>query len=333
MSFFDPITSPGMWTDQEAETSLGRQDPGWQKQHGYEWWTAQVFNGATGGKKDRSLTRAKEVGMHAGVWGVFYDQARFFQDGKAFAEQALHVGAEFLIVDGEDSTKFTRVNRGCKPIIDGLRAGGWNGPVHWTQMGAPSNPRTATNPNGNDFACDEQSFLETGGGVLPQEYANESPEYDPALCYAYWLACGVPANRLNHLIAMYVGRAGRIDGKGWAALLQAAKIGRNFSVYMAEMLEPLDAEGLDAQTKLPVPAIPPPTPPPPIPEPGAIRTDMSATAHKWLDPYMKLLPPKAQTTSVIRLADRLLRLTGTQQADFNEQLLIDELDRVGSPRS
>jgi hypothetical protein len=70
-----------------------------------------------------------------------------------------------------------------------------------------------------------------------------------------------------------------------------------------------------------------------IPDPAIIRQQASAKLHEWLDPYMAQSPPKPQNLSIIRLADRLLKLTGTQQADFSEQLLVNELDRVGSPRS
>lgn len=301
MSFYDPIPNPGMLTDQEAASDSGRQDPRWQKAHGYDWLAFQVYNGSTGGKKTRSLKSTKDAGMHAGVWGAFFDQATFYADGKAFAEQAITVGAEFLIVDAEDCSKFTRATRGCLPIIQGVRAGGWTGPVHWTQMGCPTNARTAANPTGNDYQCDERSFLDTGGGVLPQEYANEDASFAPALALPYWLACGVPAWRLNHSIAVYEGHAGRIDGAGWALLLQAAKIGRNFSIYMAEMLQPYDAEGLDAQTKLPAPT-PLPPPAPPLVDPAVCNANIVREADRWLTQYTPGSKPLSRLQIIRRVA-------------------------------
>jgi hypothetical protein len=74
-----------------------------------------------------------------------------------------------------------------------------------------------------------------------------------------------------------------------------------------------------------------PQPIPAPPDPVTVRAQASATLHTWLDPYAA--QGKPQTLSIIRLADRLLKLTGSQQLDFNEQLLVTELDRVGSPRT
>jgi len=76
------------------------------------------------------------------------------------------------------------------------------------------------------------------------------------------------------------------------------------------------------------------TPPAPvIPDSTVIKQNARAVLHQWLDPNMALNPPKPQSKSLIRMADRLLALSIPQQADFNEDLLLAELDRVGSPKT
>lgn len=304
----DITTTPGLLTDQQAA-----KDPVWLRAHGYDWLSFQVYNPHAGGLKDRDLMPAKRAGLSAGVWGVTYglndkpDAATFRRDGEALGRQAVHLGADHVIVDAEMCAKFTRDTSGLKPIIDGLRAGGWLGPVHWTSLGAPSNPRTAANPNGNDYGCDERSFLETGGGVLPQEYVNESLDYAPALCKAYWLACGVPADRLNHMIAVYTGALGRINGKGWAKALTAIGCKRNFSIYMIEMLEPFDLEGLDALAKAIVQPTPTLTPTPtPTVSSAECRTNVVRDAERWLTTR-----PGPETLSRLRVVERIANTNNT----------------------
>jgi hypothetical protein len=320
----DVATTPGLLTDQQQA-----KDPAWLRAHGYDWLSFQVYNPHNGGFKDRDLAPAKQAGLSAGVWGVTYglndqpDAATFKFDGERLGSQAVKLGGEHVIVDAEMCAKFTRDTRGMQPIVDGLRAGGWFGPVHWTPLGAPSNPRTAANPGGNDFGCDERSFLETGGGVLPQEYLNESPDYAPALCKEYWLACGIPADRLNHLIAVYAGARGRITGSEWAGLLREIGVKRNFSIYMVEMLEPFDLEGLDPLAKATL--APPPPPPAPIVSAKECREAVQLAADRWLNTR-----PGPETLSRLRVIRRIAAESNTDPKwNAARAELVALLDRYG----
>lgn len=276
----DIIPAPGLLTTQQSA-----KDPAWLRAHHYDWLSFQAYNPRDGGKKDFDLDPARRAGLSPGVWGVTYgvnnmpDAATFFADGKALGEQAVRLGAEHVIVDAEMCAKNTRANRGLSPIVRGLRAGGWTGPVNWSPLGAPANARTASNPGGNDFACDEQSFLETGGGVLPQAYVNLAPEYDPALCIAYWEACGVPFSRINVMIDLAAEGKPRIDGAGWYRILVNADVIRNFSIYMVEFLEPYDLEGLDALSATPAPV-----------DPAVCNANIAAEADRWLSQFTDTKP-------------------------------------------
>lgn len=273
-------TSPGLLTD--AQTSLDRAK--WLRAHGYDWLSVQVQNGAA--VKDRDLAPAKAAGLSAGVWGVSYSADTFRQDGERLGRQAVRLGAEHVMADIEPAAKFTRDSRGLLPYIVGIREGGWTGPVHLTPLGAPVNAR----PFGpNDFAVDVASFLATGGSILPQAYFNAYDEYRPDLVAAYWLACGVPADRLNVMIAVYAGegKGGRISGAEWLPLLKAAGVHSGFSIYMEEMLQPYDLEGLHELSQGPRQALTPKTsePTPVTPDPAAINAKIAALAETWLAPH------------------------------------------------
>lgn len=241
------ITTPGLLTDQATV------DVAAAAAHGYQWVAYQVVNPRDPAKPlVRDLGPAKSAGLSAGVWGVTYgagdrpDAASFFRDGRELGEQAVKMGAQHVQVDAEMCAKDTRANRGLKPIINGVRAGGWTGAVHLCTLGAPDNPDT------NDYAIDVQSFTDTGGGILAQAYANEHSGYRPDLCARYWARVnpGVP---LNIMIALYSGALGRISGSGWAPMLQQAAVKRNFSIFMAEHVQPGDLDGLDPYSRQPAP--------------------------------------------------------------------------------
>lgn len=280
MIAIDIIPAPGLLTTQQAA-----KDPAWLRAHGYDWLSFQAYNPRDGGKKDFDLEPARRAGLSPGVWGVTYgmndtpDAETFFADGKALGEQGVRLGAEHVTVDAEMCAKFTRSNRGLFPIISGLRSGGWNGPVNWSPLGAPSNARTASNPGGNDFGCDEQSFLETGGGLLPQAYVNLTPDYDPGTCIAYWVACGVPLDRINVMIDLAAEGKPRIDGAEWYRILTNAGVRKNFSIYMVEFLEPYDLEGLDALAQSSTPA--------PV-DPAVCNANIAAEADRWLSQFSDL---------------------------------------------
>jgi hypothetical protein len=105
------------------------------------------------------------------------------------------------------------------------------------------------------------------------------------------------------------------------------KVGRDFGIYLGE---PMSVAQWDAWGKVNPPTVPPP--PSEIPDPGVVRKQADQLLQTWLQPYLNQNPSKPQHTSIIRLADRLLKLTGSQQDNFNEDLLVKELDRIGSPR-
>jgi hypothetical protein len=270
---FDIIPAPGQWSDNTKPIHpSGARAWGWSEiaAYGYEWATIQCFNrGPVALDTDLEYVRAGGF-LSVGVWGVVYDVPDFPSFGEQFAAEAVRLGADHCIVDAEMCAKGTRGNRGMKPIIDGMRRGGWAGPVHLSTLGAPSN---AIPHGGNDFAIDVESYLETGGGVLPQVYYQAYEEYRPDLCADYWEACGVPRSRQNPTIDLLAETGSAkyptdYTGAEWAELLAAAGVGRNFSVYMTQFGDDADYEQLEAQTLLPPSTDgPPPEPEPPEPQP------------------------------------------------------------------
>jgi hypothetical protein len=78
------------------------------------------------------------------------------------------------MINVELAAKGTLASRGMKPIVDGLRAAGWTGPVNLNTLGPPIDPEE------NDYELDLASFLETGGGVVTQAYFNETDHFRPS---------------------------------------------------------------------------------------------------------------------------------------------------------
>lgn len=323
-------TEPGLMTDMFLPFGASGLTYPKLVEAGFTWATYQVYNPTLfPGVKDFDLAAVKAHGYKSvGVWGVIYDRDDFYNGGLKMAQQAVKLGADNLIVNTEQVYKGTRPERLGKEIIRGCRAGGWKGPVDLSTLGAPWTPTI------NDYQMDEQSFLETGGAILPQAYANESEGYTPLLCKVYLDRLKIPQDRQNYTLGLYPGQKGRVGGAAQVALLKEAKIGKNFNIYMIQHLIQDDVTEFAKFIAAARPPQPAPTPPAPVaPDPAVVRDKASDALHLWLDPYMAQSPPKPQHTSIIRLADRLLKLTGTQQRDFDESLLVKELDRVGSPKT
>jgi hypothetical protein len=244
----DPVIVPaggnlyemsGLFTDTDPQA--GGINMTYYAQKGYRWISYQAVNGGT--LKNPNLTAAKAAGFDpnvgAGVWGVVYDLSDFHAFGVRLGSQAVALGAQHVIVDAEIVYKNTRPGNQGAPIIQGIRDGGWNGPVHLSTLGAPSNPTV------NDFAMDTTSFLNTGGGILPQAYSNETTDYDPVNCKTYWTRVGVPAGKINYTIGLYSGARGRISGAEEVQLLNAAGVNRNFSIFLAETALLADVTALE----------------------------------------------------------------------------------------
>lgn len=275
----DILTTPGVLTDAQMSTDRAR----WLKLHGVEWVSVQAQNGTI--VKTRDLAPLKAAGLSAGIWGVSYGAGdapnadAFRRDGQLLGARAVLMGADHVIADIEMAAKDTRASRGLEPYLDGIRRGGWLGPVHLCPLGAPVN---ALPHGGNDFAIDVEGFLETGGGVLPQAYFNAYDEYRPDLCVDYWRACGVPMDKINVTVAVYAGegKGGRISGAEWVPLLRDADVYRNLSIYMDEFLMPFDMEGLHPLT------LGPPRPTeeeePVTVDPAAVNLKIAALAETWL---------------------------------------------------
>jgi len=217
---------------------------------GYEWIAFQTQNDYQ--LHDYDLSPAAAAGLYAGCWGVSYRPVDFWRDGKNLAEQTLSLGGRFLVMDIEEAAKDTRDARGLRRVIDGCRAGGWAGAVHLNTLGPPYNPDV------NDYAIDLQSFLETGGGVQTQCYANAYDSYAPELGVRYWTRVGVPRDRLNIQISLFPAESDaqhpnrRLDGAAWLPLLKAAGVTRDFSIFMAEAATDADITGLLPLSRLPV---------------------------------------------------------------------------------
>ncbi len=256
------ITTPGLLADSDLPfgqlTSI--------KSHGYEWISVQAQNDLQ--TVDFDSAAIKAVGLSPGVWGVTYSKASFFRDGKLLGQQAVRLGAEHVQMDAEECAKDTRSGQGMKPIIEGIRAGGWQWPVHLNTLGAPDNP------DANDYAMDTKSFTDTGGGVLVQAYANDHLGYLPTYCARYWARMGLAPEQLNFMIGLYSGRLGRIDGSGWVPLLRDAGVRRNFSIFLAEHSTEADLAGLDGFSQ-PQPAAPA--------QPSTLQTRTAITnaARSW----------------------------------------------------
>jgi hypothetical protein len=249
------IGTPGIYTNTDP-TASGISLAEWVA-NGYRWVSYQGYNGGTEPAID--LSAAKNAGFDpnfgVGIWGVTYgnsntpDATVFYNDGHRIGEIAVAKGAQHVIIDAEFCLEGTGPTFGAQPIIDGLRAGGWSGPVHLSTFGATSNPNAFT------FNMDVKSFLDTGGGVLPQAYSNETPNYDAVNCQTYWTRSGrsptptgdvaVGYDNLNYTIGLYTGALGRLSGADYVTLLQAANVTTNFSIFLGETTNGSDKASLD----------------------------------------------------------------------------------------
>ena len=218
--------------------------------HGYTWITFQAVNRPSTLSPNLGPAQAAGFTNGVGVWGVVYELGDFYDFGVALGAQAVALGADHVIVDAEFCLEGTRPG-GAQPIIDGLADGGWTGPVHLSTLGSPSDPVAF------DFEMDFQSFLDTGGGVLPQSYSNETRDYDAANCATYWQRLGVPPDMLNYTIGLYTGALGRLSGADYLPLLQEAGVVHNFSIFLGETATASDINDLDVLT---VGTEPPPDP-------------------------------------------------------------------------
>lgn len=312
------IPVPGLKTVSERDYAHCAQ----RRRAGYEWVSFQVQNDTS--VRSYDLAPAKSAGLDAGCWGVSYDAANFHRDGKALAEQTLKVGGQHLIGDIEMAAKNTRATRGLRPYIDGVRAGGWTGPVHLNTMGPPANPEV------NDYQIDLESFLETGGGILTQAYANETDLFTPELAVAYWTRVGVPKDRLNLTISLmpaeadkqYPGR--RYDGATYLQLLKdAGWTHRAISIFLDEGMTDEDETELKPITA--------PLPPPatsPIAENRQVALDhLADSVAYWRNDAD--LTEQAVARQRQTIAWRVLNV---KQTTFNVDTLNQILDQMGAPK-
>lgn len=238
------------------------------KESGIDAINFQAQNGPT--TKDFFADRARAAGLRAEVWGVTYAAGDFVRDGKLLGEQAVKHGVQSVTMNAEQVAKGTRPTRGLQPIVDGVRAGGFMGPVSLNTLGSPFNPLE------HDFAMDTESFLETGGGVAVQAYYNAYPEYHPSNCATYWLRF-VPKDRLNLTLGLYdpSSESGRpqLRGADYVPMVQMAQaIGlppRAISIFLPETMFPTDLAEL-------APLLKPTTPPGLTPRERAIAAKGAA---------------------------------------------------------
>jgi hypothetical protein len=280
MSDLDISLVPGTVTHIEqpanAEGSAG-VDHDDLRRRGYEWISFQLVNGTTINPID--IHKFPGPYPSVGCWGATYDVTDFYEFGRRLGREAVRQGADHVIADLEECAKYTRDNRGMKPVIDGLRAAGWTGPVHLSTLGAPVN---AIPHGGNDFGMDVESFLETGGGVQPQAYYNNYDEYRPDLCVDYWKACGVPEERINVCIEVSKAEAGTakqqaLSGADWVPLLKDAGVHRNFNIFMTQFCYQADWDALN-ELSLPRAEQPPEQPKPPTTNGGTVTEPPATTA-------------------------------------------------------
>jgi hypothetical protein len=209
----------------------------------------QVQNGGNN-PVDYDLEVPHRAGLFAGVWGVTYAVTdggnnprglTFQQQNYILGQQAVKLKADAVMIDAEDCLKDTRETRGAKPMIDGIRSGGWQGPVHLTTLGAPNNPMA------DDYAFDLESFLETGGGIFAQAYAQIVSSYAPQPTKLYFCErMKVPVDRYNTMIWIDY----RLTTVDQVELLKHAGTGRAISIFMTEYGTEADWKTLNELTKL-----------------------------------------------------------------------------------
>lgn len=268
---------PGLVTDEYLPFGGSGLDYPQMVRAGFEWVSYLTYNPELWrGTKDYDLGGVKAHGFKVvGVWGVIYTRDDFYNGAKTTARHAVDLGAQCLQINCEEIYKETRPNRLGKAIIKGARDGGWSGPVDLITYGAPWSPLV------NDYNMDEQSFLETGGAIIPEAYYNESEGYEPALCKQYMDRLKIPAAQTNYMLGLYQGRRGKIVGAAQVDLLEKAKIGANFSIYMLQHLTQSDVTPLAAFIKKQAVQPKPPTPTPEGPTSTEQRKKVVVAAAAW----------------------------------------------------
>jgi hypothetical protein len=97
--------------------------------------------------------------------------------------------------------------------------------VHLTTLGAPNNPFV------DDYGFDLESFLETGGGIFAQAYAQIVSSYAPQPTKLYFCErMGVPVDKYNTMIWVDY----RLTAQDQVNLLKHAATGRAVSIFMTE---------------------------------------------------------------------------------------------------
>jgi hypothetical protein len=131
----------------------------------------------------------------------------------------------------------------------------------------------------NDYEIDVESFLETGGSVLPQAYRNDWAEYEPERCVFFWTRVGVPRERLNLTVSLTAGDTSktRFSGADWLPRLRAAGLGAALSLFMAEFATEADLAALEPLLR----AAPAPAGPDEERTRRAIIDLVGAQVHHW----------------------------------------------------
>ncbi len=289
---------PGLYTDEINPFEANNLNWPFLKDCGFTWASFQIYNPQLyQGVRDFDLPAVKAHGFtNVGVWGVIYDKTDFFNGGKRMGLAAVADGADHLIVDAEQVLKGTRSSKEAQKIIDGVRAGGWTKGVSISTLGSPSNPYVY------DFEMDIQSFLNSGddASLQPQDYYNEYEEYSIENALIYWKRLGVSTTRINHTIGLYPGKRGKISGAAWVGMLREAKVGKAFSVYMAQHGDKEDYTAFkDYIASIPAPVATSDA----VAAATKTRNDMIFDAQRWLNTQL----PNPQRLSRIRIAKRILQ--------------------------
>lgn len=210
------LNSAGILTDWPGYQSGWDKTSAWKSlvDKGFKWAAFQAVNDPYAYAYD--LNVAKSAGMSAGVWTVVYNQDNFYEHGWSAGKAAIVHNADFLIIDAEFCLKKTRDSKLASQIIKGIRDASCTLPVSVTTLGSP------VDPNVDDFEMDVQSFLDTGGFVLPQAYPADGKEYIPTNCLAYWRRMGVADSHINVLTGLHNSTYGRMDGFANVQLLKDA---------------------------------------------------------------------------------------------------------------
>lgn len=269
--------TPGVFTDMLNPFDYNRLDWPFIVDCGFEWATFQCYNPQLGYiDKEYDLAAVKAHGFkNVGLWAGVYDKSDFYHSGKQMAINALHMGADHIIFNIEYPMMYTRETQMAKPIVQGAKDNGWDKAISLCTLGAPWTPAV------NDYGMDTKTFTDSGGCVITETYPNESEGYDLEPNKLYWSRVGVPTPKLTYLLGMYPGALGKVSGTAYTQQMKDNKVGKNYSLYMAQHATKEDYEAFKAYNAIVVIPAPLPAPDPALALRDHARSELEEAIEIW----------------------------------------------------